>query len=381
MSEWLYCLLLMFIVWFQLPVGLTGDFTHVRQLGLMGFGMLSFAWVYRVRFDVKAKAFLWIFAAIFSHSILFYSPGYTGAMISLLFGLFGILLLVSNLSHKQLLGVMATIALTVPVQYALAKYGLEWAGMTWAESRYKYLGGWGTFRHAVQYSFWTVGGTIIAFALGSMTKNAWLKVLAYSCAAVGCVGIHYAHSHAAIATLSVAASIVAVVRYGRTGSILPVALALYYAFSSNVDKSGFSLDTGRVEMWAGAWAQITSSFGSFLFGNGYMNWFVRVSSAHPHNEMLMVIYEFGILGAFAFLYAALIPVFFGRRNLWLCMGIVALATFSMSWSIRYPNHLLMVAVLYGMCLNTSEPKASTKEPRFGFRMRFPKIQLPEILGW
>ncbi|MFA6152951.1 MAG: hypothetical protein WC716_16635 [Chitinophagaceae bacterium] len=130
--------------------------------------------------------------------------------------------------------------------------------------------------------------------------------------------------------------------------ILPVLVGVLVVVNYG-KQYGFELDAARETIWKLAYAGWTESVKTMLFGHGLGSWKLLVSSSHPHNEVLLLLYEIGIVGLGFGLLTLILNLGFVKTRDWAFYGLLLLgASFLTNSMTFYPEQFLGFGIYWGL---------------------------------
>lgn len=270
-------------------------------------------------------------------------------------GLVGVVLWASNCKEKHVAYVLVGIAAIQVV----ANYGFKvpWS-LSFSADEYIF----GTVRHHLRYGAILMVGAIAAGSVVAASKNPISSVLfLIAMVAFSALTIKSGARGPSFALIFVGCACSYLI-FGARGFV-PVAILAAVGCALLYNVSGLS---GREEIWTSAIQAIMESKFLALFGHGVDSWTTTVSNRHPHNEILHIVYEYGIVGMAIFA-ACLGILVFGSKG-WPRVGLIALSLTFLTNSGRYPVIFLCWGILAGQTLRKYEHKKVLRAFRCFFRL-------------
>jgi hypothetical protein len=330
-----------FILWSTLmicpsvPVDIWFSF-ECTVMGVLGF--LVVVW--------KMPKYMWIFIAPWIIAAMLSGLNWRGSYseheLTVLAGLTLLMIFVSQCKTKWILRAML-ISTTIHIGYSYCIF--DWA------YQYGSCYNWGLWRNSLRYASWLYAGIVCALAMLETEKKRLWKIFAR---AIIAVALWQIISCTAVALTGIAVLTVLIYIGYKTDKMytiiafvtLGVAFAVFFLLSHN----SYSHFHPRIIL---ARHTLKLSFDGWntLIGHGIGAYQLNVA-CHPHNQLLDILYNQGIIGVFVALifFASVIMLSLGSGPV-VVIGIIGLAISTCTNSMRYPDVAFCFTLLCGLGLS------------------------------
>lgn len=286
-------------------------------------------------------------------------PGYTMFELARILGFCGLVLLVSTCKPKAVYILLMASGLWA----MLSAYGFE---MSYEVAKKNWS--WGFMRSHIIFGTVVYGGIVGAYKMITTTEGVskWAGLI-YMC--LGTFAIFHSGSDMimGIMVLSICYGLYEYKQKRLALVILALAVvaAVYFRPAGS-----FGLRDCRTESWGAVCQGILSSPLGAIFGNGLGAWQLHAgvlgvpNLGHPHNELLQIIFEQGIVGALLWVCFAFVVLQVSEDKA-IRVALILLTFSTLTNSARYPWVMLPLACVYGLAFRYSAELDHEEMPRCG----------------
>jgi hypothetical protein len=223
----------------------------------------------------------------------------------------------------------------------------------------------GSVRHAIRYSTYMLAGVVVSAIAMTFKKYRKDRFMVSLCAiatflsVLQIFNINYASQ--TVQTLFFVFLIVSAFMYTQSFFFFPMlfVIAVTATFTYLANPSLFAVDLPRFTWWAKAFELSFENVGAVMFGHGVEAWRLICATfqfpPHPHNEIIHILYEFGIVGVFAALFGVIsVFVEMVKKNILAGFGFAVIVASFLTNSGRYPDMAILASIFAGIGLNKCE---------------------------
>ena len=211
---------------------------------------------------------------------------------------------------------------------------------------------WGTVRSTIRYGTLLFAGLPFCWYLTDSEKRG-VKVAGY---VLGAWLVYLIGDAGSDMVLFITGLLLIIMAYFKVqnkvmfvGAVAGFAVSAYFA-------GLFSVDWVRGSMWTR-----TICYMSWFFGNGVNAFYLQSGLiglegvGHPHNDLLLLLYNYGIVGTLAILVPIVLVVMTAKINKYVFFPFILIVFSGLSNSIIfYPDMYILFAVFLGLMINDSK---------------------------